>query len=116
MIPYAWIAEDGPVLFLNRLNWPFATPLNLTGSDRTDLTHKTLTPRQSGWAPEVRPPDKMPVKGAVLDAKVLRWIFQSPECFRFRVQLLKWIQKQLDEPQSATSNRTIGSIVRIPGT
>jgi len=51
------------------------------------------------------------VKGAVLDAAVLSWIGQSPECFQFRLDTIKWIQDQLKDPLSAVSNATIGAIM-----
>jgi hypothetical protein len=51
------------------------------------------------------------VKGAVLDAAVLSWIGQSPECFQFRVDTIKWIQDRLRDPVDAVSNATIGAIM-----
>ena len=53
----------------------------------------------------------MMVKGAVLDAIVLAWIGQSPECFQFRVETIKWIQEQLKDPARAISNATLGAIM-----
>jgi len=53
----------------------------------------------------------MAVKGAVLDPSVLLWIGQSPECFQFRVETIKWIQHQLEDPATAISDRTLGSIM-----
>lgn len=53
----------------------------------------------------------MSVKGAVLDPQVLLWIGDSPECFQFRVETIKWIQDQLDDPVKAISNTTIASIM-----
>ena len=111
VIPYAWFETNGPVLYVNRLKWPFSTPLHVTGSDRVPAPHKSLTPRQSGWSPYIRTPDTMAVKGAVLDSKVLVWIGQSPECFRFRVNTIQWIQGQLEDPVKAISNPTIGAIM-----
>lgn len=84
----------------------------MTGSDRTDLSPKSLTPRQSGWMPaEKRASDFTGVKGAVLDPNVLLWIGQSPECFQFRVETIKWIQDQLEGPVKAVSNTTIASVM-----
>jgi hypothetical protein len=58
-----------------------------------------------------RPSDFTSVKGAVLDAKVLLWIGQSPECFQFRVDTIKWIQDKVEDPAKAISNTTIASIM-----
>lgn len=111
MIPYAWFEEKGPVLYVNRINWPFPAPLAVTASDRKVDNDKSVTPRQSGWMPYKRSPDYVPVKGAVLDARVLTWIGQTPECFQFRVDTIKWIQEQLGDPTTAISNSTIGAIM-----
>jgi hypothetical protein len=78
---------------------------------KMDLSFKNLIPRQSGWMPYTRSPDFMGVKGEVLDPRVLMWIGQSPECFQFRVDTIKWIQDQLEDPVKAISNGTIGSIM-----
>lgn len=111
MIPYAWFEKNGPVLYVNRHHWPFSVPLVVTASDRIVDNEKIVTPRQSGWMPYKRSADYAPVKGAVLDARVLFWIGQSPECFQFRVDTIKWIQDQLDDPTTAISNNTIGAIM-----
>lgn len=111
MIPYAWFENDGPVLHVNRSTWPFPAPLHVTASDRRSDVERTLSPRQSAWMPYTRKADYTPVNGAILDFKVLLWIGQSPECFQFRVEFIKWIQDQLDDPIKAISDNTIGSIM-----
>lgn len=58
-----------------------------------------MTPRQSHWMPHIKSPDYSPVRGAVLDPKVLGWIGQSTECFQFRVESLRWIQGRLEDPK-----------------
>ncbi|KAL3421835.1 hypothetical protein PVAG01_05991 [Phlyctema vagabunda] len=111
LIPYAWFEKDGPVLYIDQSKWPFPNPFRVTASDRSDQSPVTLTPRQSHWMPYIRPPDVVSVKGAVLDPQVLLWIGQTPECFRFRVQTIRWIQDQLQDPLRMTSNATIGAIM-----
>jgi len=111
VIPYAWFEKNGPILYVNRSKWPFPRQLAVTGSDRKDHSNKSLTPRQSGWMPGIRSPDFMAVKGAVLDPSVLLWIGQSPECFQFRVETIKWIQYQLADQATAISDNTLGSIM-----
>lgn len=111
VVPYAWFEKDGPVLYVNRLSWPFEKPFEVTGSDRTDQSSKNLVPRQSAWMPYTRSPDFTSVKGAVLDASVLSWIGESPECFKFRVETIRWIQQQLDNQETSTSNITLGAIM-----
>lgn len=59
-----------------------------------------MTPRQSHWMPHIKSPDYAPVKGAVLDPAVLAWIGGSEECWRFRVESLRWIQGRLEDPKS----------------
>jgi len=54
VIPYAWFEKDGPILYVNKSKWPFPTDLNVTGSDRNDLSYKSLTPRQSHWMPHAK--------------------------------------------------------------
>lgn len=111
VVPYAWFEKDGPVLYVNRTKWPFPTPFRVTGSDRSDQEIKSLTPRQSAWMPYTRSPDFTSVKGAVLDPSVLSWIGRTPECFQFRVETIKWIQKRLQDPETAVSYSTIGAIM-----
>ena len=111
VIPYAWFEKDGPILYVNRSKWPFPQRLTVTGSDRKDLGDRSLTPRQSGWMPGIHSRDFTAVRGAVLDLKVLSWIGQSPECFQFRVDVIKWIQHQLEDSLMAISDRTLGSIM-----
>ncbi|KAK0107908.1 hypothetical protein ONS96_003695 [Cadophora gregata f. sp. sojae] len=111
LVPYAWFEKDGPVLYVNRGKWPFPTPFQVTGSDRTDQSMKSLTPRQSAWMPYTRSPDFTTVKGAVLDLDVLSWISQTPECYQFRVETIKWIQDRLEDPKKAFDYATIGAIM-----
>ncbi|KAL2070050.1 hypothetical protein VTL71DRAFT_14730 [Oculimacula yallundae] len=111
LVPYAWFEKDGPVLYVNRAKWPFPAPFKVTGSDRTDQGWKSLTPRQSAWMPYTKSPDFTVVKGAVLDPSVLSWIGQSPECFQFRVETIKWIQEQVKDPKKAFNFSTIGAIM-----
>lgn len=111
LVPYAWFEKDGPVLYVNRTKWPFPTPFQVTGSDRTDQGMKTLTPRQSAWMPYTRSPDFTTVKGAVLDPSVLSWISQTPECYQFRVETIKWIQHRLEDSKKALDYATIGAIM-----
>ncbi|PVH76179.1 hypothetical protein DL98DRAFT_535972 [Cadophora sp. DSE1049] len=111
LVPYAWFEKDGPVLYVNRTKWPFPTPFQVTGSDRTDQGMKSLTPRQSAWMPYTRSPDFTTVKGAVLDPSVLSWISQTPECYQFRVETIKWIQDRLEDPKKALDYATIGAIM-----
>ncbi|KAF4630314.1 hypothetical protein G7Y89_g7827 [Cudoniella acicularis] len=110
LVPYAWFEKDGPVLYVNRSKWPFPKPFQVTASDRID-DNKSVIPRQSHWMPYIRSPDYVGVKGAVLDLAVLAWIGQSTECFQFRVETIRWIQRQLDDPVSKISNATIGAIM-----
>lgn len=110
-VPYAWFEKAGPVLYVNRSKWPFPTPFHVTGSDRSDRSNKSLTPRLSHWMPYTRTFDSVAVKGAVLDQNVLGWLGQTPECFQFRVDTIRWIQDQLQDPVSSISNATIGAIM-----
>jgi hypothetical protein len=61
--------------------------------------------------PSTKSPDFMAVQGAVLDPNVLLWIGQSPECYKFRVETTRWIQRQLEDHNKATSNATIAAIM-----
>jgi hypothetical protein len=111
VIPYAWFEKDGPVLYINRSKWPFPTSFNVTSSDRTDLSLKNLTPRQSHWMPYIKYQDFVPVRGAVLHPSVMLWVGQSQECLQFRVETIKWIQDQLESSTRAISTATIGAIM-----
>ncbi|CAG8954275.1 hypothetical protein HYFRA_00005895 [Hymenoscyphus fraxineus] len=95
LVPYAWFSTTGPVLYVNRLKWPFSAPFAVTPSDRVN-DGRSVTPRQSHWMPAIKSPDYVPVQGAVLDPAVLRWIGGSSECWRFRVETVKWIREKLE--------------------
>ncbi|KAH6676770.1 hypothetical protein B0J14DRAFT_586278 [Halenospora varia] len=110
LVPYAWFETNAPILYVNRSRWPFPKSFQVTASGRID-DNKSVNPRQSHWMPYTRSPDYVGVKGAVLDLQVLRWIGQTPECFEFRVETIKWIQNQLEDPVRKISNATIGAIM-----
>lgn len=110
VVPYAWFEKNGPVLHVNKSRWPFPTSFQVTASDRKE-DGKSLTPRQSHWMPYTRSPDHTMVKGAVLDAAVLAWLGTTQECFEFRVQTINWIQEQMNNPDTAVNNSTLGAIM-----
>ncbi len=57
--------------------------------------------------------DYMDAKGPLLSSDVLSWISHSPECFKYRVDTINWVQEQLKNPVTAVSGATIGAIMSL---
>ena len=73
----------------------------------------SVFPRQSIWMPNADIPDKLSMKGPLLGGDVLSWISHTPECFKYRVDTISWIQQQLKSPTASTSDATIGAIMTL---
>lgn len=113
VIPYSYFAPDGPVLYIKPSNWPFPRPFAMAGADRTERFGNSDFPRQSIWMPNAVIATGVVIKGPLLGGDVLSWISHSPECFKYRVDLIKWIQDRLNSPETATDDAVIGAIMTL---
>lgn len=113
VIPYSYFTPAGPVLYLKPTSWPFLRPFAMAGADQTERFGDSVFPRQSIWMPNAHIPDGVVVKGPLLGGDVLSWISHTPECFAYRVEIIKWIQRQLNHAGAATSDATIGAIMTL---
>jgi hypothetical protein len=101
------------VLYLKPSTWPFPRPFAMPGADSNERFGSSVFPRQSIWMPSAEIPDCLVIKGPLLGGDVLSWISRSPECLRYRVDLINWVQERLRDPASATDNATVGSIMTL---
>jgi hypothetical protein len=85
----------------------------MPGADPKELFGSRVFPRQSIWMPSAEIPDYLVVKGPLLGGDVLSWISRSPECLRYRVELINWVQERLRDPGGAIDNATVGSIMTL---
>ncbi|KAH7417683.1 hypothetical protein BKA64DRAFT_305843 [Cadophora sp. MPI-SDFR-AT-0126] len=113
LIPYSYFAGGGPVLYLKPSKWPFSRPFSMAGASPVETFGKSVFPRQSIWMPNADIPDKVAMKGPLLGGDVLSWISHTPECFKYRVDTIAWIQEQLKSPTTSTSDATIGAIMTL---
>jgi hypothetical protein len=70
-------------------------------------------PRQSPWMPNAVVPNIYKVKGTILSLEVVDWISNTPSCFEFRVETIKWIQDRLTDVDLAKTDDTIGAIMTL---
>jgi hypothetical protein len=124
VVPYSYFAPSGPVLYLKPSSWPFPRPFAMSswpfpkqtvmsGPDQTERFGSSVFPRQSIWMPNAFIPDGVVIKGPLLGGDVLSWISHTPECFKYRVEIIKWVQDQLKNTETATSDATIGAIMTL---
>jgi hypothetical protein len=63
--------------------------------------------------PNVYISDGVVIKGPLLGGDVLSWISHTPQCFAYRIEIIKWIQQQLGNAETAASGATIGAIMTL---
>jgi hypothetical protein len=85
----------------------------MAGADEKERFGNSPFPRQSIWMPNAFIAAGVVIKGPLLGGDVLSWISNTPECFRYRVDLIKWIQDRLDAPETATHDAVIGAIMTL---
>ena len=113
VIPYSYFTGGGPVLYLKQSKWPFSRPFSMAGASSVETFGNSVFPRQPIWMPNADIPDKLSMKGPLLGGDVLSWISHTPECFKYRVDTISWIQQQLKSPTASTSDATIGAIMTL---
>jgi hypothetical protein len=72
-----------------------------------------LFPRQSIWMPKATLPEASKIEKTVLGLEVVDWISNTPSCFQFRLEAIKWIQRRLADPDLATKDDTLGAIMTL---
>jgi hypothetical protein len=70
-------------------------------------------PRQSIWMPNATVPDIIKIKGPILDLEVVDWISNTPNCFQYRAETIRWIHKRLADLQTAMDDETLGAIMTL---
>jgi hypothetical protein len=58
-------------------------------------------------------PNIYKVKGTILSLEVVDWISNTPSCFEFRVETIKWIQDRLTDVDLVKTDDTIGAIMTL---
>lgn len=53
------------------------------------------------------------MRGPLLFGDVLSFIITTPECVAYRLDTIKWIQAQLQDATTATSEATLGAIMTL---
>lgn len=72
-----------------------------------------LFPRQSIWMPKAALPEASKIECTILGLEVVDWISNTPSCFQFRLEAIKWIQRRLADPRLATEDDTLGAIMTL---
>ena len=73
----------------------------------------SLFPRQSLWMPKAIIPELSQVESSILGLELVDWISNTPSCFQFRLETIKWIQARLADPDLATRDDTLGAIMTL---
>lgn len=101
------------VLYLKPSRWPFARPFAMAGAGPIEQYGQSVFPRQSIWMPQAHIPDGVVIKGPLLGGDVLLWISYTPECFKYKVDIINWVQTQLATEDTATNDTTIGAVMTL---
>ncbi|KFY95473.1 hypothetical protein V498_03329 [Pseudogymnoascus sp. VKM F-4517 (FW-2822)] len=72
-----------------------------------------LFPRQSIWMPKAALPEPSKIESTILGLELVDWISNTPSCFQFRLETIKWIQDRLSDPELATKDDTLGAIITL---
>ncbi|EPE33070.1 hypothetical protein GLAREA_06082 [Glarea lozoyensis ATCC 20868] len=107
LIPYTFFSSNGPMLELPYGSQPF---YNATSREQYS---PGVFPRQSIWMPNATVPDIVKIKGPILDLEVVDWISNTPNCFQYRAETIRWIHKRLANLQTAKEDDTLGAIMTL---
>lgn len=72
-----------------------------------------LFPRQSIWMPKAAVPEPSKIESTILGLELVDWISNTPSCFQFRLETIKWIQDRLSDSELATKDDTLGAIITL---
>lgn len=101
--PYALLLGDGaPTLQIEGRNWPFLHPIVGNG------------PALSVWMPGGAipiPNAESPRPCLLKSARPIQWISNSSDFFRFKGEVIRWVNRNLANNNLATSETTIGVIL-----
>jgi hypothetical protein len=101
--PYALLlGDDAPILQMQGRNWPFLHPIIGNG------------PALSVWMPggTIPIPNARSPRPCLLKAsRTVYWISESSEYFGFKGEVIRWVNRNLEDGNAATSDRTIGIIL-----
>jgi hypothetical protein len=78
-----------------------------------DPCSPVLFPRQSIWMPNAAFPEPAKIESSILGLDLVDWISNTPNCFQFRLETIKWIQDRLSNPILAMRDATIGAIMTL---
>lgn len=107
MIPYTFLSATGPVLMLPRTSALFSRLAS------RDPDSPVLFPRQSIWMPKAALPEPSKIESTILGLELVDWISNTPSCFQFRLETIKWIQDRLSDSELATKDDTLGAIITL---
>lgn len=78
-----------------------------------DPNSPVLFPRQSIWMPKAALPEPAKIESTILGLELVEWISNTPSCFQFRLETIKWIQGRLSDLKLATKDDTLGAIITL---
>ncbi|KFY43549.1 hypothetical protein V495_03909 [Pseudogymnoascus sp. VKM F-4514 (FW-929)] len=107
LIPYTFLSSSGPVLMLPRTSALFSR----LASRNPDSP--VLFPRQSIWMPKAAVPEPSKIESTILGLELVDWISNTPSCFQFRLETIKWIQDRLSDSELAIKDDTLGAIITL---
>ncbi|KFY81990.1 hypothetical protein V500_10924 [Pseudogymnoascus sp. VKM F-4518 (FW-2643)] len=107
LIPYTFLSATGPVLMLPRTSALFSRLAS------RDPDSPVLFPRQSIWMPKAALPEPSKIESTILGLELVDWISNTPSCFQFRLETIKWIQDRLSDSELATKDDTLGAIITL---
>ncbi|KFY17212.1 hypothetical protein V491_05073, partial [Pseudogymnoascus sp. VKM F-3775] len=107
LIPYTFLSAAGPVLMLPRTSALFSRVAS------RDPNSPVLFPRQSIWMPKAALPEPGNIESTILGLELVDWISNTPSCFKFRLETIKWIQDRLSDSELVTKDDTLGAIITL---
>ncbi|KFY09535.1 hypothetical protein V492_05460 [Pseudogymnoascus sp. VKM F-4246] len=107
LIPYTFLSATGPVLMLPRTSALFSRLAS------RDPNSPVLFPRQSIWMPKAALPEQSKIESTVLSMELVDWISNTPSCFQFRLETIKWIQDRLSDSELAIKDDTLAAIITL---
>ncbi|KFX91466.1 hypothetical protein V490_05895 [Pseudogymnoascus sp. VKM F-3557] len=78
-----------------------------------DAPPPVLFPRQSIWMPKAAVPEPSKIESTILGLELVDWISNTPSCFQFRLETIKWIQDRLSDSELAIKDDTLGAIITL---
>lgn len=63
--------------------------------------------------PNAAVPDIFKIKGPILDLDVVAWISNTPNCFQYRAETIRWIHSRLPNLSTAIEEETLGAVMTL---